>query len=342
MRLAIVGTGIAGVTLAEEIRKLAPEIEVTLLTRENEGYYSRPLLSHGFTRPDIETRIVLKSFETLNEAGIRVASRAEVSGLDPAEKRLTYRQDGEERALAYDTLAIAAGSDALIPPPFLAGAGKFRTLNSLADLLALRRLRAAIQADAPQARWAVVGGGLIGCEISADLRKAGDSVELFHALPRLMERQLVEEDSAELLRVLRDEIGVKVNLDCAVQGFEGEGRDLSVVTPEDAYSGFHGIIVACGFKPRAELARSAGLPIGRGIRVDACLRTGDPAIHALGDCAELPDGRIYAYVAPVRHQALWLAKRLIQSDADDTPWTPPIFKPKAKVPGFEAKHPYLF
>jgi NAD(P)H-nitrite reductase large subunit len=340
MRVAIVGTGIAGVTLAEEIRKLSPETEVALLTRENEGYYSRPLLSHGFTRADIETRIVLKSFAALIDAGIRVENHAEVLAVDPTGKSLAYRKADEECALSYDALAFAAGSDALIPPPFRAGAGKFHVLNSLADLLVLRRLRAAIQAQTDRPRWAVVGGGLIGCEISADLRKAGDEAELFHALPRLMERQLVEEDSETLLRVLREDIGVKVNLDCAVQGFEGEGTDLAVVTPEGAQAGFHGIVVACGFKPRIELALAAGLATGRGIRVDHFLQTGDPDIYALGDCAELPDGRLYAYVTPVRHQALWLAKHLAQTQ--DAPWTPPAFKPKAKVPGFEAKHSYLF
>ncbi len=338
--IVVVGSGIAGVTCAEEIRKLEREVFITLLTRETFGYYSRPLLSHGFTRGDIETKIVLKSFPALVGNHIAVESGVDVLRVDRAAKQLVFRKDGAEQPLSYDKLVLATGSDALVPPPFRAHAGLFHTLNSLGDLVALRRLRAAIQSQHPHPRWAVVGGGLIGCEISADLAKAGDAVVLFHALPRLMERQLVEEDSASLLGVLRDGLGVEVLLDQAVQGFAGSGTDLAVKLAEGEKGGFHGIIVACGFKPRTELAGACGLETRRGIAVDPFLATADPDIHSIGDCAELPDGRIYAYVTPARSQGLWLAKYLAGQVQD--PWAVPAFKPKAKVPGFEAAFPYLF
>jgi len=338
--IVVVGSGIAGVTFAEETRKLLREAHVTLLTGETSGYYSRPLLSHGFSRGDIETKIILKSFPTLIGNNIGVESGAWVSRVDAAAKTLHFRKNGEDSRLAYDHLVLAAGSDALVPPPFRPQADVFQVLNSLADLVGLRRRRAAIQAAHPRPRWAVIGGGLIGCEISADLAKAGDEVVLFHALPRLMERQLAEEDSARLLDVLRDGLGVEVLLDQTVLGFSGTGFDLAVRRAEEAQSGFHGIIVACGFHPRTELAQAAGLATRRGIVVDEFLTTADPAIHAIGDCAELPDGRLYAYVTPVRSQALWLAQYLAGQTA--APWAVPAFKPKAKVPGFEAAQPYRF
>jgi len=338
--IAVVGSGIAGVTFAEEIRKLEPETRLTLLTGETFGYYSRPLLSHGFSRDDIEAKIILKPFSALAGNHIAVESGAEVLRVDAAAKTLCFRQNGEDRGLAYDALVLATGSAALIPPPFRPQAGLFRTLNSLADLVGLRRLRSEIRRVHARPRWAVIGGGLIGCEVCADLAKAGDEAVLFHALPRLMERQLVEEDSATLLGVLRDGLGVEVLLDQAVSGFEGGGFDLAVKRAADSRPGFHGIIVACGFQPRIGLAEAAGLKTRRGIAVDEFLATSDPAIHAIGDCAELPDGRLYAYVSPVRNQALWLAKHLAGQILE--PWQIPTFKPKAKVPGFEAAHPYLF
>lgn len=343
--IVVVGSGIAGVTFAEEMRKLEREAFITLLTRETFGYYSRPLLSHGFTRGDIETKIVLKSFAALVAGDIALESGVDVLGVNRAAKTLRYKQNGGEKTLSYDTLVLAVGSDALIPPPFRPQADLFHGLNSLADLVALRRLREAIQSRHPRPRWAVVGGGLIGCEASADLAKAGDEVVLFHALPRLMERQLVEEDSATLLGVMRDSLGVEVRLDQAVQGFEdlgsaGGSYNLAVKLADGLQDGFHGLIVACGFKPRTELAQAAGLETQRGIAVDDYLTTTDPAIHAIGDCAELQGGKLYAYVTPVRNQALWLAKHLAGQTQD--PWQAPAFKPKAKVPGFEAAHPYLF
>jgi NAD(P)H-nitrite reductase large subunit len=186
----------------------------------------------------------------------------------------------------------------------------------------------------------VVGGGLIGCEVASDLAKVGDRVTLFHALPRLMERQLVEEDSAELLRVLQEQSGIEVLLNCGVQGFGEISEGLAVELNDGTRGGFHGIIVACGFKPRTELAQAAGLATRRGIVVNGFLTTDNPDVFAVGDVAECPDGKLYAYVTPVRSQGLWLAKYL--SGQTSEPWQPPIFKPKAKVHGFNAAHPYLF
>lgn len=348
--IVIVGSGIAGITFAEELRKLERSIFITLMTRETSGYYSRPLLSHGFTRDDIETKIILKSFPALVNKHIAVDSGTEILSIDRSAKTLAFRKDGGETTLTYDKLVLATGSAALIPPPFAAQTDLFHVLNSLDDLIKLRRLRKKIQSQVSRPRWAVIGGGLIGCEIAADLVKAGDEAVLFHALPRLMERQLVEEDSATLLNVLRDSLRVDVRLDQAAQGFadltgnadtaSAHHRNLAVKFADGLQDGFHGIIVACGFKPRIELAQSCGLETRRGIVVNEYLTTADPDIHAIGDCAELPDNRIYAYVTPIRNQGLWLANHLRHRGGE--PWAAPAFKPKAKIPGFEAAHPYLF
>jgi len=341
MRVIVVGSGIAGVVFAEELHKRRPDWPITLLTREAGGYYSRPLLSHAFTREDIETKIVLKSFEALAQSGIRVESGAGVQSIDTGARTVLYRRADSDYALPYDRLVLAQGSDALVPGPFQSQAGRFHVLNSLDDLKTLRRLRHSLRQQVAKPHWGIVGGGLIGCEVAADLAGAGDRVTLFHALPRLMERQLVEEDSGELLRVLREDFAIDVRLDCGVQGFEGNPGDLTIRLADGVETGFHAIIVACGFKPRIELARGAGLETGRGIRVDDTLTTSNPAIHAIGDVAEPPDGKLYAYVTPVRNQALWLAAHL-SGDAETAVWQAPAFKPKAKVPGFNARHPYLF
>jgi NAD(P)H-nitrite reductase large subunit len=125
-----------------------------------------------------------------------------------------------------------------------------------------------------------------------------------------------------------------------VQGFEETAEGYAVKLENGSEAGFHGIIVACGFKPRTDLAKTAGLEVNRGIVVDPYLRTQDPDIHAIGDAAECADGRLYAYIMPIRHQAMWLARFL--AGAASEPWQPPAFKPRAKVHGFVADHPYLF
>jgi NAD(P)H-nitrite reductase large subunit len=96
--------------------------------------------------------------------------------------------------------------------------------------------------------------------------------------------------------------------------------------------------VSCGFKPRTELAEQAGLEVGRGIKVNQYMQTSDEDIYALGDVAELPNGKLYAFILPIRSQAHWLASFLAVQEQQG--WTPPVFTTRAKVHGFEAAHPY--
>ena len=106
----------------------------------------------------------------------------------------------------------------------------------------------------------------------------------------------------------------------------------------DGTTKFDALIVACGFKPRIELAERAGLDVGRGIKVNSFMQTSDADIYALGDVAELPNGKLYAFILPIRSQAHWLAGFI--ADREPLCWTPPVFSTKAKVHGFEALHPY--
>lgn len=338
MQIVIIGSGMAGITFAEELHKLDPAARLTVLTHETHGYYSRPMLSHGFSRDDVETKILLRSFEDLRSNGIDVQAGTRVLGINREARTAACLHDGTESVISYDTLVLAPGSDAFIPPPFRSKPELYRVINSLDDLIELRHHRNQLVQAGRTPRWAMIGGGLIGCEVASDLAKAGDEVVLFHALPRLMERQLVEEDSASLLTVLRD-MGIDVRPDAGATGFEKNGDVFAVNLAEGQETDFDGIIIATGFKPRTLLAESAGLPVNRGILVNDHLQTEDPAIFALGDAAECADGRIYAYVMPIRQQALWLAKYLAGQTTD--PWRPPAFKPRAKVHGFTAAHDYL-
>jgi len=335
MQIVIIGSGVAGVSFAEKYRLLSPNDEITLVTRERDGYYSRPLLSRGFTMADIEHTIILKPFDKLRDSNINVLCGVDVTAINRTDKSIAVHADGQDIALHYDKLILAQGSSAFIPPPFRPYEKLFFCLNSLIDLKTLRQFRQGFLNQNQRPSWAIVGGGLIGCEVASDLAVAGDDVTLFHATDRLMERQLVSEDSDLLQKVLQDS-GVKVLLNQAVTEFIKEDGKVCVKT--DAKSEFDGLLVACGFKPRTGLAESAGLETGRGIKVNQQLQTSDESIYALGDVAELPDGKLYAFILPIRNQALWLAEFLAGQRQDD--WKPPDFNPKAKVHGFEAAHPY--
>lgn len=308
MRVVVIGSGLAGVTVAEALAK-AEHFHVSLVTAETHGYYSRPRLSHGFAS---DANIVLKSWAAM--APVKVLSGTKVEQVDRDQQVVIL----ESESVEYDVLILATGSAARIPPVLQPYRPQFLTLNSYDDLLTLRRRRQKALDKKQQPRWAIIGGGLIGCEVASDLNKAGDAVTIFHREARLLELQFDEQQSQALHEHF------------ARQGIVAHyNQDIREIFPRTLYDG---VIVATGFAPRVELAREAGLATGRGIVVNPYLRTEDPAIYAAGDVAEV-GGRLYPFVSPIRSQALWLAEHL--AGRSETPWTAPRFKPFAKIHGFK-------
>jgi NAD(P)H-nitrite reductase large subunit len=322
VKTLVVGSGLAGVTVAESLAKAAGQ-DVTLVTAETNGYYSRPRLSHGVALSDEAVgRIVLKSFGALS--GVRVLCAAQAWRIERA-KRSLLLETGE--ALHYDVLILATGSAARLPPVLANSRPQFLLLNSYDDLLTLRRRRARVLARGAKPRWAVIGGGLIGCELASDLHKAGDAVTIFHRESRLIELVLAEPQS-QALREHFAALGVALrfgeDVRAVASGF--------VLTAAGEAGPFDGIVVSTGFAPRIELAKDADLETKRGIVVDESLRTADPAIYAVGDVAEVRS-RLYPFVSPIRSQALWLAEHLLGRSSGA--WTAPAFTPVIKVHGFK-------
>jgi len=311
VKIVVVGSGLAGVTAAEALAKSGGH-RVTLVTTETNGYYARPRLSHGFALDDAAAaKIVLKRFDAL-APGVQVLAGTEAWLIDRENQRLAIA--GDER-LDYDILVLATGSAARVPPALLPLRAEFMTLNSLDDLLTLRRRRAKFLARGRAPGWAIVGGGLIGCEVASDLRKAGDAVTIFHRESRLIERQFSASQSEALHEHFRAS-GIAVSYD----------QDLNRLPYP-----FDGVIVSAGFAPRVDLAKDAGLVTARGIVVNEYLRTEDPAIYALGDVAEI-GSTLHPFVVPIRSQALWLAEHLEGRTAQ--PWKAPQYSPVVKIHGF--------
>ncbi len=288
MKVVIVGSGLAGVTVAEGLAKSGKH-PVSLVTAESLGYYSRPRLSHGLALADeAAAKIVMKRFDALKGVEVLAGTHAERIDRDAQELIVNNRH------LPYDVLVLATGSAARIPPPLVPHRERFFTMNSLDDLLALRHHR-----DASGGRpltWAVIGGGLIGCEVASDLRKAGDAVTIFHREDRLMELLFTPAQS----RALHEH-------------FSARGVDIRYnQILNDLPTGYDGVIVATGFAPRVDLAKAAGLATGRGIVVNEYLRSDDPSIYAVGD--------------------VWLASPLEGAPA---PWAPPAFAPVVKIHDFK-------
>lgn len=231
--------------------------------------------------------------------------------VDRAERTV---QCDDGTAEPYDTLVLATGSNPVLPPlrglfepggrDLPDGVHPFRTM---ADCLALS---AALR---PGLRAVVIGGGLLGVSAARALAERtgrdGGGVVLAQQGDRLMERQL-DEDASALLMDHVAALGVEVHTECRVRGLLTTPGPDRRVTGVELSNGLRLdaelVVLACGVRPRTGLAQAAGLTVRKGVVVDDELRTSDPRIHAIGDCAE-HDGRVYGLAGPALEQADALA-----------------------------------
>ncbi|MCX5390586.1 FAD-dependent oxidoreductase [Streptomyces sp. NPDC006482] len=293
-RIVVVGGGTAGARLAQRL-------PVTLLGEEPHAPYNRVLLADvlaGRYAPEV---IALPEPREPVRLGVRAVR------IDRA-ARTVECADGS--LVGYDRLVLATGSNPVLPPlrgvrgaALPEGVHPFRTLDDCLTLRALVR---------PGVRAVVIGGGLLGVSAARALAGLGAEVVLTQQGERLMERQLDVQASA-LLREHVEALGVEVHTECRVSGLRQ--RD-GVVTAVELADGFvldaQVVVLACGVRPRTALAREAGLDVRTGIVIDDELRTSDPYIHAIGDCAEHA-GRVYGLAGPALEQADALADLLTTS-----------------------------
>jgi NAD(P)H-nitrite reductase large subunit len=278
-RHVIVGSGIAGLAAAEAIRQRDPHAGVTMVSAEAHAFYSRPGLAY-LLRGDIpEEHLVVRTPDDVRALRItRVTARAE-SILGPEHELLLA--DGSR--LPYDRLLLATGAVA-VPPPFpggpLYGVVKLDSLDDTRHIMSLAgRGRTAV----------VVGGGITALELVEGLRAMGTNVHYFLRGTRYMADVLDETESDIVLRRLRDE-GVAVHLNTQIkQVLAQRDRVAGVETQAGKILACDVVGVAVGVRPRADLARRAGLKVDRGVLVDEYLRTSAPDVFAAGDVAEVSD-----------------------------------------------------
>ncbi len=280
-RYLIVGQGVAGIAAAEAIRAADAAGEVTLLSDDPYGYYSRPGLAYYLTG-EIQRRYLFprrdEEFESL--AVRRVQGQA--VGLDPVGHRL-YLAGGA--ALPYDRLLLATGASAVRPSLPGIDLPQVVKLDSLAD--AERMLALARKAQAA----VVVGGGITALEIVEGLREHCRRVHYLLRGERYWGNVLDEAESRIVMERLAAE-GVRIHTRSEIAAIEAQrGRVASVLTTTGQRIPCDLVAIAIGVAPRTELARSAGLRVDRGVLVDESLRTSAPDIYAAGDVAQVYDPR---------------------------------------------------
>lgn len=303
-RLVIVGFGMVALKLVERLSDLdaLDRFDVTLIGEESYPVYDRIHLTEWLDHGDFD-QLALGREGWSEVSGIRALTGDRVIAID-RENRTVHTEKG--LSLSYDRLVLATGASAFRPP--IEGADHdgvfiYRTLDDLKQIGAH---------SATVSSAVVVGGGLLGIETAEALHRRGLEVTLLESGPFLMKRQLDPETAAHLEQALAGK-GIPTVTGARAQRIDVDGHLLALTYRDSDKALVAGMIVfAAGVRPRDELARQSGLdvdPGSGGIVVDDQLRTTDPAIHAIGDCAS-HEGVSYGLVAPGYRMSETLAEIL--------------------------------
>ncbi|GHG52832.1 nitrite reductase large subunit NirB [Streptomyces griseocarneus] len=307
-RLVLAGHGMAGQRLLEAVTDRAPGAwRITVLAEEPRPAYDRVHLTSWFSGTTAEDLSLWPAgFAAEHDIDLRLDDP--VTAVDRAARTVTTRSG---HTVAYDALVLATGSRPFVPPVpghDTPGCFVYRTIE---DLEAIR------DRAAHTGVGTVVGGGLLGLEAAGALREMGLHTHVVEFAPRLMAVQVDEGGGAALRRRI-EELGVVVHTGVGGQAV-GAGADGTVdsLTLSDGRTLATGMVVfSAGVRPRDELARSCGLPVGErgGIVVDTRCRTADPHIWAVGECAQAADGRVHGLVAPAYAMAEAAAEDITGGD----------------------------
>ncbi|MEY4730233.1 MAG: hypothetical protein RL020_1391 [Pseudomonadota bacterium] len=318
--LIIIGSGLAGYTLARELRKLDKTTPLILITRDAGDFYSKPMLSNAFAQNKTAEQLVTTPADAIAaQLDITLHKRTEVKFIDKVARRVETSAGNFD----YAKLVFAVGADPIRLPLAGNAADEVLSVNDIADYARFRERVAA------KKHIAIIGAGLIGCEFANDLANAGYQVTVIDPTAYPLSSLLPEAAGKQLLEPLK-KIGVTFRFGVAVSAVDKNHAAYTLTLNNDETLHADLVLSAVGLRPRTSLARETGLTVNRGIVVDQHAQTSDANIYALGDCAEYHGGLTLPYVMPIMHAARALAQTLAgTSTAIAFPPMPVIIKTPA-------------
>jgi nitrite reductase (NADH) large subunit len=303
-KLVIIGNGMAPGRMLEHLFEAAPgRYSVTIFNAEPRVNYNRLMLSPVLSGEKSYEEIITHGDDWYAEHGVTLHKAAPVTLID-REARKVVSSTGI--VADYDRLVIATGSAPFIPPVpghQLPGVVTYRDLDDVDKMLAM----------GPGARVVVIGGGLLGLEAAAGLKMRGMDVTVLHLGPSLMERQL-DPAAGYLLEKAFVDRDIRVIVKANTKSIIGDTAVRGVLLDDGTEIPCDMVVMAVGIRPSSALAKAAGLAVNRGVVVDDQMRTDDPHIFALGECAE-HRGTCYGLVAPLYEMGQVLAQTLAGQDA---------------------------
>lgn len=302
--IVVLGTGLAGYSLVKEFRKYDQQAPVVLITRDDGRYYSKPMLSTGFTKGQKADDFVQYDAGTMGrQLNASIWTMTEVSAIDTDNQVIHLGSTGGQ--IKYSKLVLALGSSATSPR---INGNAQDAVYSINDLHDFDCFRTSVK-DLKVKRVAVIGGGLIGCEFANDLLNGGYEVDVIDPLNYCLP-ELLPEVAGKAMQSALEDLGAKFHFGAKViKVNKGLGDQLTVCLDNGTAIDSDIVISAIGVSARIDLAKQAGLNINRGIVTDRILQTSTKNIYALGDCAEV-SSHVLAYIAPLIACAKALGKTL--------------------------------
>jgi len=294
--IIVVGNGMVGYKFCEKFVAASENgnFKVIVFGEEPRPAYDRVHLSEFFENQDAKA-LEMAPAEWYKENGIDLIVDERVSDIQRTTKTIITAKN---RVFNYDYLVLATGSSAFVPP--IKGVEKegvfvYRTIEDLEGMLGYA---AKLKAKNPNARAAVLGGGLLGLEAGKAVMDMGLEPHIVEFAPKLMPRQL-DARSSKVLQLKLESIGLNIHLSKATNQILGDTSIVGLEFGEDDVLDVEMLVVSAGIRPRDELGKTSGLEMGvrGGIVVNNKMQTSDENIFAIGEVA-LYNQMIYGLVAP--------------------------------------------
>lgn len=298
--IIIVGSGLAGFSLAREIRKRDKEIPLTLISQDSACFYSKPTLSNALANnKNTDTLIIKTCAQMAEELGAKLLPHTTVSAIDPHRKIVVTA----EKEHAYRDVVLAIGATPFIPEIKGNAMDKILYVNHLADY-------ARFQTSLHNKKSVVIlGAGLIGCEFATDLVTTGKyHVSLIDTADWPLSR-LLPVSAGQFLAGKLMLAGINLHMGRRVDRIDYTDNQFTIQLDNGIVLNPDIVLSAIGLRPNLALAQAADLHTKRGIVVNRYLQTSSEHIYSLGDCAEVA-GLLLPFVLPIMHAARALSATL--------------------------------
>lgn len=280
----IIGAGVAGITAAEQIRRMAPDAQIIVVNGESYPFYRRLSLSTYLQGQTSLEALIVKQPQDYEAMNIQVIQDRAIA-VEPPTQTLTLAEGGKQQ---YDGLIIATGGSAIKPPiPGIELEGVNLGYWDIAHTLWYENNAKVFSGR----RAVVIGGGVLGLELADCLNHAGMNVSIVQ-LGQTLGEPLTDQAAGKILydRVLAS--GVEVHLGVSATEILGQEGKVQAVRLSDGQELAADLVGVCiGIRPNLSWLAGSGIEVEQGaIAVDQFMQTNLPRVYAAGDCTLVRKG----------------------------------------------------